>query len=317
MHMVSIIIPYIHEVDYLAEAITSARAQLDVDIEIIAVCNAPEWIRPDDEPDDVTTPVRWVHEPQKGSAFARNAGLQLAMGEWIQFLDVDDLLYPEKIHHQIGNADAEVIVSPHLFLFLNGQTVNAKWLPDDVWIGLLNSGLGSTSSMLWRRTALLDVGGWSTDWHSHQEYELLMRLMAAGKKVQPNDHCETMVRQRASGSITLTSGAIRIQEGLRLREAMWHYIKTQGLDTPERYDAFRQYVFRQMRGLFRQDPDAALRLHQNYFGNGSFIPQDIHVPGYALLYKILGFRLTERLILRWLRLGKGTPNPQNDPQGAG
>jgi glycosyltransferase involved in cell wall biosynthesis len=40
-------------------------------------------------------------ELKPGAPAARNKGLALSKGEWIQFLDADDLLLPEKIEHQV------------------------------------------------------------------------------------------------------------------------------------------------------------------------------------------------------------------------
>jgi glycosyltransferase involved in cell wall biosynthesis len=296
--MVSIIIPYIDEHDYLADAIASAVGQLDIETEIIVVCNAhaiPDGYNP--IPDGYPN-IQFVHEPHAGSAHARNAGLKQAKGIWIQFLDVDDILHPDKIYHQVQHVNADVIVSPHTYLFLNGKKENSKWLPADLWIGLLNSGLGSTSSMLWKREALIEAGGWNTSYQSHQEYELLFRMAAAGKQIVPNDHCETVVRQRESGSITSTSKSVRVREGIKLRELMWNYLVSKGEDTPERFDAFRQYMFRQLRGLFRQDEVEALALFEKYFSKTPFVPRDIHVPGYAILYRLFGFKRTEGMIQR-------------------
>lgn len=300
--MVSIIIPYIDEHDYLADALASAAGQQGVEVEIIIVCNAPsipEGYNP--IPKEIKHAV-FIHEPRSGSAHARNAGLHAAIGEWVQFLDVDDLLHPEKIHHQLIGTDADVIVSPHQYVYLNGDKESSKWLPEDIWIGLLNSGLGSTSSMLWKRQALIDLGGWSTAYRSHQEYEVLFRLIAAGKKVIPNDHCETIVRQRKSGSITTNSKPVRVKEGISLRESMWNYLVSQHADSPDRYEAFRQYIFRQLRGLLRQDQKEALVLYKKYFSKTSFTPKEIHIPGYAIMYRLFGFKLTEAIIKLYVSL---------------
>lgn len=295
--MVSIIIPYVDETEYLAEALASAAGQQGVDTEIILVCNALHFDPTGTAISDTGVSYTLLHEPQRGSAYARNAGLRVARGEWIQYLDVDDLLHPEKIRHQLIHAGAaDVVVSPHTYLYLNGKTENSKWLPEDTWSGMLNSGVGSTSSMLWRRQALTETGGWNTAYASHQEYELLFRLAAAGKKILPNDHCETIVRQRKAGSITLGTRAVRAREGIQLRTAMWQYLEDHQQETPERFEAFRQYIFRSLRGLYRQDPEEALRIYGQFFKDTPFIPKDIHVPGYGMLYRLLGFKVTEKLI---------------------
>lgn len=294
--MVSIIIPYVDEYDYLVEAIASAVVQQGVDKEIIVVCNSSSDSKGylpvlEQHPDIIC-----LHEPHRGSPYARNAGLRQAKGEWIQFLDVDDLLPPEKIKYQLAVGQGDVIVSPHTFLYLNGKQGKSKWLPTDMWCGLLNSGLGSTSSMLWRRDALLDVGGWNAAYKSHQEYELLFRLAAAGREIVPYGGAETVVRQRQTGSITIMTQSARVSEGIRLREDMWTHLCMQGEDTPERFEAFRQYIFRQLRALYRQDIQKAEFIFEKYFLTIPFTPKDIHVPGYRWLYEMFGFQKTEALI---------------------
>lgn len=302
--MVSIIIPYIDEYSYLKEALASAFHQKEIDLEVIVVCNSPE--APHDFDFDVKTSLnfRFVHEPRQGSAYARNAGLQLATGEWIQYLDVDDLILSDKIQHQLSAAEADIVVSPHLYRYLSGREEKSKWQSDDLWIGLLNSGFGSTTSMLWRREALLEVNGWNPGFSSHQEYELLFRLLVAGKRIVPFDRAESIVRQRASGSITTNSKPVRAMEGIRLREAMWQHLLLINQGTPERFEAFRQYIFKQLRGYFRREPSTSLFLYKKYFSDKSFIPEDMHIPGYNLLYKTFGFEKTELFLRLLVRMKK-------------
>ena len=168
--MVSIIIPYIDELNFLEEALQSAAAQELDHVEIIIVCNDRVFNGHDSHLPGLYPNTVWLHEPIPGSAFARNKGLHYASGEWIQFLDVDDLLLPGKIAHQLATAKGGAIVSPHLYRHLNGKTESSKWIADDIWTGLLDSGLGSTSSMLWNTKALKQVGGWSSNFRSHQSH---------------------------------------------------------------------------------------------------------------------------------------------------
>lgn len=303
--MVSIIIPYIDEYSYLKEALSSALLQSEIDLEVIVVCNAPQVPHAFEVEGEGSTKVHFVHEPRQGSAYARNAGLQIAKGEWIQYLDVDDLLLPDKIVHQLAATEADIVVSPHLYRYLSGKEEKSKWRCDDLWLGLLNSGLGSTTSMLWRREALLEVDGWNPGFSSHQEYELLFRLQVAGKRMVPVDRADSIVRQRKSGSITTNSQPVRAMEGIRLREAMWHHLVSINQDTPERFEAFRQYIFKQLRSYFRRESSTSMFLYHKYFAADPFTPKDMHIPGYHTLYKILGFEKTEKLLSLLVRLKKG------------
>ncbi|HJW31549.1 MAG TPA: glycosyltransferase family A protein [Saprospiraceae bacterium] len=293
--MVSVIIPFINEYTLLQEAVQSVQAQDMTSWELIIVRNHAEPFDPNRK-SQLPPDTKFIHEPQPGSAFARNAGLQAASGDWIQFLDVDDLLLPGKISHQLSQQDGDAVVSPHLFQSLDGRRIKSRWISDDLWSGLLNSGLGSTSSMLFRKQALLEVGGWNQDYQSHQEYEVLFRLMKTGKKVLAIDQTETVVRARSSGSITKSTIPIRAIEGVKLRESMWHFLEASGMTSPARYDAFRQYVFQNLRGLFKINAGQAMEKYKEYFNKKEFEPAQIPFTGYHFFYKTFGFALTEHVI---------------------
>lgn len=266
------------------------------DIEIIAVCNDHTPLE-EFHPMKADFPtVLWLHEPIRGSAYARNTGWLHAKGEWIQFLDADDLLLPGKIKHQLPTDHAAVIVSPHLFRYTNGRTAASRWLPDDIWTGLLQSGLGSTSSMLFHKEALQRTGGWAASLQSHQEYELVSRMAMLGLPIVPIHLTETIVRQRAAGSITLDTSTVRPLEGIRLREHIWDYLVKNGLHTPERKDAFLQYLFRQLRGLYKTDAVLAQNIYNKYFSDTHFIPELVSIWGYKLLFRSFGFSGTEKLM---------------------
>jgi glycosyltransferase involved in cell wall biosynthesis len=294
--MVSIVITYIDEVDYLKDSLKSAQSQALTEVEIIVVCNDPVANHQNFSLAADTPEVVWIHEPIRGSAAARNAGLHHAKGEWIQFLDVDDLLLADKISNQLKQNATGAIVSPHTFKRLNGLTKKSRWIADDIWFGLLNSGLGSTSSMLWKREAVLKSGGWSSQYQSHQEYDLLFRLLKNGYTIATSDKRDTIVRERKKGSITLMTKPIRAKEGIRLREEMWTYLSEKDMNTPERKDAFLQYVFRQLRGIYLTDPVAAKTIYNKYFSDGTFVPEKGSISFYNFMYKSMGFQKTEGVI---------------------
>ena len=104
--MVSIIIPAFNAEKYLRECLDSAVGQTCRDIEIIVV---------DDGSTDSTgriiaeyatcdNRVRPLVQPQSEVSAARNAALRIAGGEWVSFLDSDDVLYPDSIKMLLGAA---------------------------------------------------------------------------------------------------------------------------------------------------------------------------------------------------------------------
>lgn len=56
--------------------------------------------------------IRWASGPNRGGCAARNQGIEMARGEWIQFLDSDDELLPHKINSQVeAVASADIVLS--------------------------------------------------------------------------------------------------------------------------------------------------------------------------------------------------------------
>lgn len=97
-NLISVIIPCYKQAHYLQECIASLQAQ-----------SYPNWeaiIVNDGSPDNtaiiakelcaIDERVHYFEKPNGGLSSARNSGLKIANGNWIQFLDADDLLLPEK-----------------------------------------------------------------------------------------------------------------------------------------------------------------------------------------------------------------------------
>lgn len=98
--LVSVVIPVFNGDRFLDEAIASVRAQDHPSIEIIVS---------DDGSTDRSREVaeaagadEIVGGPNRGPAAARNRGIEIARGDYIGFLDADDVMRPSKISRQLG-----------------------------------------------------------------------------------------------------------------------------------------------------------------------------------------------------------------------
>jgi glycosyltransferase involved in cell wall biosynthesis len=190
--MISVIIPCYNSEEYIGRAIESILNQTFKDYEIILVDNGSSdhtinilyHYR-----DKYPNLIKVFHEPKKGGSAARNNGLQEAKGEWIQFLDSDDELLPEKFEKQMRIAqerNADLILGTFYKYYFNRgvQKVIIQYLEtQNVWKGLIHSALGRTSSNLWKREALLQVNGWDERKTSSQEYNLLFRMLQQNASV--------------------------------------------------------------------------------------------------------------------------------------
>lgn len=120
--LVSIIIPCYNQARFLPEALESILQQTYPDWECIIVNDgssddteqvAQEWVSKDAR-------FRYVKKQNGGLSSARNAGLQVATGEYIQILDADDLLEADKLRSQMiylrdGSDKVDILVSGYRY----------------------------------------------------------------------------------------------------------------------------------------------------------------------------------------------------------
>ncbi len=155
--MISVIIPVYNGGVYLPQAIESVLAQTLPPDEVIVV---------DDGSTDNSLPlaqnytgVHCLHIPHTGAAAARNRGVEVANGDYIGFLDADDVWVPEKLAWQLDS----IAVQPNLEVVL-GQVENfiSDDCDEDTWrklAGAVRVAPGyHVGAMLVRRSAFMRVG---------------------------------------------------------------------------------------------------------------------------------------------------------------
>jgi len=117
---VSVVVPCFNAKQYVDEALGSVRNQTYSALDIIAVNDGstdetPKLLERQAECDPR---VRLVHQANRGLPAARNAGLRQARGEFVCFLDADDVLLPDKIEKQVrylrDNPSTDLVYSDYL-----------------------------------------------------------------------------------------------------------------------------------------------------------------------------------------------------------
>ncbi|MBI3801509.1 MAG: glycosyltransferase family 2 protein [Deltaproteobacteria bacterium] len=200
---VSVVIPAYNAARWLAAAVESCLTQSFQALEIIIV---------DDGSNDATkslvaqwgAPVRVVHMEHRGSSAARNVGTALARGEFIQYLDADDYLLPDKIGRQIGCLEcsgAEVAYGDWRYRFefpggwhLWSPIVHPGQLQDPLSACIRNwwAGLGA---FLFQRQAVLRAGGWDEEVDVLNDRDLCLRLAAGGARFVYRSGCGFVYRR--------------------------------------------------------------------------------------------------------------------------
>lgn len=105
--LVSIIIPVYNVEPYLCKCIDSILAQTYTNLEIILVDDGSPDRCPEicDKYAEMDSRIHVIHKPNGGLSDARNAGLEVASGEWIAFVDSDDWIEPDMYKKLLQNAE--------------------------------------------------------------------------------------------------------------------------------------------------------------------------------------------------------------------
>ena len=225
--IVSVVIPCYNVESYIEKCVASVLEQHVSPLEIICV---------DNNSTDNTglfleqlakqhSAIKILKEPRKGANYARNTGLSVASGEWIQFLDADDVLLPGKLTHQLNitskvSEKVAFIAGACFHESLKGQRkirLLEENLPKELAVFVGQS--GNTCSNLWRRKALVDCGAWNETLQSSQEAELMMRLIQQDYELFRDNKPLTLIYDRAGGQISQTNHEDRLLRYLNVRFA--------------------------------------------------------------------------------------------------
>jgi len=196
MHMktpfFTVVIPTHNRAALLKEAIQSVLEQTFKDFELIAV---------DDHSTDITKDVvasfgddhnikYMMNDHAIGGAGARNAGIFRAKGEWVAFLDDDDVWLPRKLelqYNKIKEVDASVglIYTGCATYDFDKKHEILQYIPEkEGWIQkdlLYNNYLGAFSSVVIRSDLLRKVGGLDERFPAYQDNELYVRISELAK----------------------------------------------------------------------------------------------------------------------------------------
>ncbi len=166
----------------------------------------------------------------RGKGNARNAGVRRAEGEWIAFLDDDDLFLPEgleKLENTLAAAPAEVGVVYGRPQYIRTDPSNplVAQLPEghgeEGWVfpRLLAGSFMVTGTMLVRRSVVLEVGGMDPTLPYVQDYELWLRI-SANCRFRHVDADICRVRLHATNSTRNIEEAGRLTEQVKQRHLL-------------------------------------------------------------------------------------------------
>jgi glycosyltransferase involved in cell wall biosynthesis len=302
--LVSILIPCYNAERWVAQAIESALAQTWPEKEVIVLDDGST----DGSLDVIKSfgeRIRWETGPNRGGNATRNRLLELAVGEWLQYLDADDYLMPQKISRQMDflaiNPNADIVYGPVTLEHWSERNACCEQLPipepHDPWILLARWYLPQTGSCLWRKQAIVDVGGWKRDQHCCQEHELYLRLLMAGKRFAYSSDNGAVYRQWGEHTVCKRDTPEVHRQRLEIEHRAEGFLRMQSDLTPDRLWAINQARFEVARMAWLYDPVYAAEIVATIrHSQPDFIPGGAAARfRYRLLYRTLGFSAAEKL----------------------
>lgn len=181
MTKVSIIIPVYNGMVFLAEAITSALAARTEDTEIIVV---------DDGSTDASAQIAasfnsiiLIRQENGGEAAARNTGLKRSSGDFVIFLDADDVLEKSAITNHLkeilAHPELDMVFGSNLIIDEKGQKIGRNDQPCRRFSGrdIVLHTTPTFSQCMYRRTALDRIGGFRISVRRGADIDLNLRLL--------------------------------------------------------------------------------------------------------------------------------------------
>lgn len=208
--LVSILIPAYNSEAWIAESLQSAIAQTWQRKEIIVIDDGSTDRTAEVARRFASKDVKVVSTANHGLSAAVNYAFQLCQGDYIQELDSDDLLSPDKIERQVGalrEGDSKRILPSSPWAYFYYRRERARFVPNSLWYDLspvewllrkMSENLHmQNATWLVSRELAMAAGPWDERLHYDQDGEYFARVVVAseGTRFVP----EGRVYYRASG----------------------------------------------------------------------------------------------------------------------
>ena len=216
--LVSVVLPAYDMGRYIGEALGSIAAQTYPHWEVLVI----DDVGPKDGTEDIVRTfagsmkghrVEFVrHTANQGVSAARNTGIMAARGDYVAFLDPDDLLMPDHLRNAVamlGGHDGYDVVTGSVESFRNepGRSWTHKawlagWKVQHFPYSLAVYNFIQPSAVVVRRTAVVALGGFDTDPNIQhiEDYDLWIRLSEAGHRFGFMPHITARYRKHAGGA---------------------------------------------------------------------------------------------------------------------
>jgi glycosyltransferase involved in cell wall biosynthesis len=306
--LVSILIPAYNAENWITDTIRSAIAQTWAHTEIIVVDDGSRDRTADVARRFAAKNVRIVTKENQGAAATRNYALKLCQGDYIQWLDADDLLAPDKIERQLnalGQAQEKRILLSSSWAYFRYRTHRARFVATSLWHDLspvewLLRKMGQnlhmqTATWLTSRELAEAAGLWDTRLLSDDDGEYFCRVLLASEGTRFVPEAKVFYRLAGSGRLSHIGMSDRKRDAM-LASMKLHIRYIQSLEESERVrNACLAYLRTWYQNFYPERPDLVTELQEM----AADLRGSLEVPRlgwkYAWLEPLLGRKAAKRM----------------------
>ena len=291
MTKVSIITPFYNAEKFLAQSIESALSQTWSNKEIILIndgssdnslCVAKRY---------ESANVKVISIENSGQCAATNTGLNIAQGDFIQYLDADDILHPDKIAIQIGcliNEPHCVAIGP--WARFTDDISKAVFVREEVWKSAVpadwiktqwnGGGMMANSAYLIPRNISEKAGYYDESLNYNNDFEYFTRVVLSSNQVIFCDEAKTYYRSEINSSLSQRrSYEAALSEYNAKRSSIIHLLKLNTDQSTKESCASAMFSF-----LYNLDPN-----YSELFKTASKDIDDLSVKSFKISQKKLDF----------------------------
>ncbi len=208
--LVSVVIPTYNRSRLLVEALDSVAIQTYRPIEILVVddgstdgteAHVRSWIR--EQADDPCLTVEYICQKNQGPSAARNRGLLHSQGEYIQFLDSDDQLHPERLSVHVEAleqlSESGLVFSDSIPMPDSVPSVEPEGAKQTRFLTCLKNIPNAAWRCTYNRSVCVQAGPWNEDLPLWEDWEYSVR-MASLRIPAIHLRCPLHFRRRGEGS---------------------------------------------------------------------------------------------------------------------
>ena len=226
--LISVIIPCYNQAHFLSAAIQSVLAQTYAHHEIIVV---------DDGSTDDTAEVaasypmvRYVRQDNQGLSSARNTGLRESRGDYLVFLDADDLLLPRALEAGLtcmcAHPECAFVSGHYRYIKQDGSFRREnlqQYIDHDHYLALLRGNyIGMHATVMYRRDVFEAVGDYATSLPVCEDYDLFLRI---ARRFPVFCHDEVVAEYRQHGGNMSGDLGLMLKTVLSVLRSQWPYVK--------------------------------------------------------------------------------------------